>query len=271
MRCTYMSDLHLEHDDLAISLPGGDVLIVAGDTCQAAALDPQRTDPYAATQRDRVKRFFDRACERFRHVLVVAGNHEHYDGLFEDTVPLLRRHLAGVHVLDDEAIEIGGVSFFGSTLWSDFEGRNPDAMERARRGSGDYFFIRSAAKEPDRRGRPGKILPGDTLARFDAAMAALQRHLRERATQQTVVITHHAPSHKGGNPGSTGNGLDGAYTSALDPFIEGANGVPFWVHGHTHIRRTYRIGNTVVAANCRGLLKRDPGARTFVADRWFEL
>ena len=74
MRCHYLSDLHLESQSFDVRLPCGDILIIAGDLCHARRLDPARTDKYSADQRERVQ-----------------------------------KHLCGVTVLDNEAIEIEGV------------------------------------------------------------------------------------------------------------------------------------------------------------------
>ncbi len=81
MRCHYMSDLHLETQEFPWRLPRGDVLILAGDISHACCLDPARSTPYAVRQRDRVLRLFDDARANFAHVLLVAGNHDHYDGI----------------------------------------------------------------------------------------------------------------------------------------------------------------------------------------------
>lgn len=54
------------------------------------------------------------------------------------------------------------------------------------------------------------------------------------------------------NPRFAGNGLDGTYASALDEEIRALSVVPAWVHGHTHIARTYRIGGTAVHSNAFG-------------------
>jgi hypothetical protein len=43
------------------------------------------------------------------------------------------------------------------------------------------------------------------------------------------------------------------------------------VHGHTHIRRTYRIGETVLRANCRGFEGKDTSARGFSAEPHFDV
>ncbi len=75
-------------------------------------------------------------------------------------------------------------------------------------------------------------------------------------------MTHHAPSRAGLNPAFIGNGLDGAYASDLDALVE-ASGAAAWIHGHTHIRRKYRIGSVNVYSNCRGFADKDPSARNF--------
>ena len=214
MRCHYMSDLHLESQGFPWQLPKGDILILAGDLCHARCLDPGRTDKYSIDQRARVMPFMDMARSNFAHVLLVAGNHDHYDGVFEDTVPLLRRHLPGVTVLENETVEIDGARFFGSTLWSEFEGRSEAAMNGVRRRMGEYFFVkRRTSRDAEGREMLVKFRPEDALEAFDVSWLALQKCLRESNSKPTVVITHHAPSRRGINPRFAGNGLDGAYVS----------------------------------------------------------
>lgn len=261
-----MSDLHLEGQDFKWLLPKGDVLIVAGDLCHAACLSPMRRDPYAVAQRDRARRFVDVAAANFPRVLLIAGNHDHYDGVFDDTAGLMREHLPAVTVLDDTAVEIGGVSFFGATLWTDLDGRNEAGYDRIRRGVGEYFFVKTRAGADLR-----KLTPADTLAAHERSLAALTRHLAAFPERPTVVVTHHAPSRLGVDPLQAGNGLDGAYVSQLDGLIEGLVGVPYWIHGHTHIRKQYRIGATQVLVNCRGLDARDRNARAFKPDKFFDI
>lgn len=264
-----MSDLHLESQDFKWLLPKGDVLIVAGDLCHAACLSPARRDPYATAQRDRTRRFVDQAAASFQHVVLIAGNHDHYDAIFDDTASLMREHLPAVTVLDDTAVEIGGVSFFGATLWTDLDGRNDASYDRIRRGVGEYFFV----KTRDGAAAAGlrKLTPADTLAAHDRSLAALRRHLEIASPRPTVVITHHAPSRLGANPQDAGNGLDGAYVSQLDGLIEGLANVPIWIHGHTHIRKQYRIGATQMLVNCRGFDARDRNTRAFKPDKFFEI
>lgn len=263
-----MSDLHLETQDFAWTLPKGDVLIVAGDLCHAACLSPARRDPYAIAQRDRTLRFVDMATASFRHVVLIAGNHDHYDGIFEDTARLLAEELPAVTVLDNSALDIGGVSFFGATLWTDLDCRSEASCERIRRGLGEYFFVKT--RDASAPAGVRKLKPTDTLAAHDRSLADLRRHL-ETARGPTVVVTHHAPSRHGLNPLHAGNGLDGAYASDLDATVASLENVPFWIHGHTHIRKKYRIGATQVLVNCRGFDARDRNARLFRTDAFFDI
>lgn len=267
MRCHYMSDLHLESQEFGTVLPKGDVLIIAGDLCHASRLDPGRTDKYSADQRARVMRCIDGALANFTHVLLVPGNHDHYDGMFETTAGLMRRFLPGTTVLDDNAVEIGGVLFFGATLWTNFAGRSQACMDHVRRKCGEFFFVKTQAGEA----KPAKFQPEHALAAFDRSWQALERQVGQAGSRPVVVVSHHAPSLKGLNPRHAGNGLDGAFASDLDAAIAAWPGVRHWVHGHTHIRKTYRIGGTLVHANCRGFDGKDASARGFTAAAHFDL
>lgn len=267
MRCHYLSDLHLESQSFDARLPKGDVLIIAGDLCHARCLDPGRPDKYSIDQRGRVLRFIDGALGRFPHVLLVPGNHEHYDGIFEDTAGLLRRYLPGVTVLDNETVELGGVRFFGSTLWTDFEGRSRDAMNGVRRRMGEFFFVKTRRAD----GTLAKFQPEDALLAHEAGRAALMAAVVASSSTPTVVITHHAPSQQGLNPRFVGNGLDAAYASDLDEVVAGLDCVSVWVHGHTHVARSYRIGQTRVVSNALGFAAKGQGASGFTVNASFDL
>ncbi len=271
MRCHYLSDLHLENQDFPWGLPSGEVLIVAGDTCHARPLDPERRDRCSVEQRDRVMRFVDCALSRFKHVLMIAGNHEHYDGVFEDTADMLGRYLPGVRVLDNSGVTINGVRFLGTTLWSNFDGGSLASMDAVRRRMGEYFFVKTRLGRPDDRDRLARFRPDDAAAAFEVAWRWLRAELAAAGAAKVVVVTHHAPSLAGLNLRYSGNGLDGAYASDLDREIAAFQNVPFWVHGHTHIARKYAIGATQVVTNCRGFDSNDASARSFSPARFFEV
>lgn len=268
MRCHYLSDLHLEVQSFGMALPKGDVLIIAGDLCHARCLDPMRTDRYSIEQRVRAMRLIDEALRKFPHVLLIAGNHEHYDGVFEETANLLRQHLPGVTVLDDEAVEIGSVRFFGATLWTSLGQQTEPEITAIRKGMGEYFFVktRGGADFPI-----AKLRPADTHKAHETTWKRLQEAVMAEPRRPTVVFTHHAPSSLGLNPRFSGNGLDPAYASSLDEEIAAFENVPIWVHGHTHIAKTYRIGNTVVRSNALGFAAKGRAAPGFSVKAHFDI
>jgi Icc-related predicted phosphoesterase len=174
-----------------------------------------------------------------------------------------------VTVLDDETVEIGGVRFFGSTLWTDFEGRSEIALQGMRRRMGEYFFVRTRSATAG--SRLSRFRPEDALAAHDRAWSRLRAEVEAGREKPTVVVTHHAPSLQGLNPQFTGNGLDGAYASNLDEAIAALAGIAVWVHGHTHIAGEYRIGRTVVRSNARGFVSKGQMARGFNPGASFEI
>lgn len=269
MRCHYLSDLHLESQDFGRPLPEGDVLIIAGDLCHARCLDPAQADGYAVAQRGRTQRFVDEALRKFAHVLLVAGNHEHYDGVFEDTTGLLRRYLPGVTVLDGDVAEIAGIRFFGVTLWTDLGRLDEAGVTVVRKGMGDYFFVKTRAAAPGQ--PPARLTPADTRRAHAAARARLQDAVASAPHRQTVVVTHHAPSALGLNPRFAESPLNPAFASDLDRCVAALETVPVWVHGHTHVARSYRIGRTLVRSNALGIAAKGGAAPGFSVRAHFEI
>jgi hypothetical protein len=183
----------------------------------------------------------------------------------------MRRGLPGVTVLDNEHVEFDGIRFFGTTLWSNFEERSEASLNAVRRRMGEFFFVKTRRIDVDGRESLAKYRPEDALAAFDTSWLALKDFVAGQGSKRTVIISHHAPSLQGLNPRHAGNGLDGAYARNLDERITALSAVPVWVHGHTHIKRTYRIGDTVVHANCRGFENKDASPRSFLVKSYFDL
>lgn len=135
---------------------------------------------------------------------------------------------------------------------------------------GEYFFTKTRRLDDAGQNALVKLRPVDTLAAHDRALAELRRQASATGGPM-MVISHHAPSRQSLNPQHKGNGLDGAFASDLEDFIGGLTNTPFWVHGHTHIRRRYQIGNTTMLINCRGFEDKDLSARTFSPECYFDV
>jgi Icc-related predicted phosphoesterase len=103
VRIVCVSDTHGYHD--AIGVPDGDVLVHAGDLTKRGTVDEIRAVSIWL------------AGLPHKHKLVVAGNH---DFLFERDPAAARALFVGVTYLEDEAVELDGVRFYGSPFTPEF-------------------------------------------------------------------------------------------------------------------------------------------------------
>ncbi len=97
MRIVAIADTHMFTSDLVV--PDGDVLIHAGDMCRGGDLDEMRE----------VAEWL--AGLPHRHKIIVAGNH---DWCFVHEPAAARSLLGGMHYLEDAALELEGLRFYGS-------------------------------------------------------------------------------------------------------------------------------------------------------------
>jgi hypothetical protein len=132
-----LSDLHVELTR-GWDLPAGDArprfdaLVVAGDLIPRAERG--------------VKWLRERVTDR--PVIYVVGNHEFYGADEFRTVEKAKTAAAGtnIHVLQEETVRIGDVTFAGATLWTDFGllGDQRRAMNVAAERLNDFKKIRTA-------------------------------------------------------------------------------------------------------------------------------
>lgn len=241
MKIITYSDLHLEFG-LEFYPPAhsdADVMILAGDIFTFRDTAP-------------LDRFL---AEWEKPVIFVAGNHEYYHGHPMERAELdfqywLAAHHPHVSFLQNEAVEIGGVHFFGGTMWTDFDQANQKAMINAMQQMNDYRCIKITE---------GKALtPADTLALHEAFVAALTAWFEQDLVGERVVISHHAPVF---NP-RTRHGdslLRYAFNSLdMEPLIRQYQPA-LWVYGHTHECDDQRIGRTRILSNQLGYEDRRRG------------
>lgn len=244
-----MSDIHLELTR-GWDLPSGearpdfDVMIVAGD------LIP-RMERGVAWLLERVTD---------KPVIYVAGNHEAYGCDIDRTVEKAKALAEGtnVHVIGNETVRLGDVTFAGCTLWTDFA-VNGDAyrgMAIAGERMNDFKKIRTASYQR-------RFLPHYALNRHFKSVAFLKGEMRKPREGTLVAISHHAPIPKmTGAPGGSGEDptLDPAYRSDLRRLMapwpdEGSGALQpadLWIYGHTHESFDAVIGQTRVVSNAKG-------------------
>ena len=257
MKISYMSDLHLEFGDL--ELPGGDILILAGDIAEARTLE-QEYDPAfvqlgASITRygrpDRARRFLVEELPKYNKVLYVMGNHEHYHSEYNSTADRIRAVLPdNVLLMENDEIVIDGVRFLGCSLWTDLNRDDPLTTQALSSMMNDYRVIKYHNSS---NGAWHKLKPGITRETHRQSRYWLEDELLVKREMPTVVITHHAPSFASIHRDYVDEKLlNGGYASDLSNLILDNPQIRVWVHGHIHQRQDYLIGTTRVVANPRG-------------------
>lgn len=241
MKILTYSDLHLEFG-APFQIPAdtsGDVLVLAGDIVSF----------------NQVPTFSDVVEGWDKPILFVTGNHEYYvNRPWQEEDEHFHRWLARNHpnvtFLRNEATSIGGVQFFGGTMWTDFAGGNPQAMANAQRGMNDYRLIHKTEME--------SITPEDTIGYHGEFLAKLLAWFEEDLPGPRVVISHHAPvvnsrTQYGDSP------LRHAFNSLDMPAIIEKHQPALWIYGHTHECDDQMLGKTRIISNQRGYPLRSGG------------
>lgn len=258
MKINVISDLHLEFEDL--TLPGGDVLIISGDACEARKLKRDQYQPAGVTmlpheksnlRPDRWYRFFEEECAKYRETVYVMGNHEHYGFKYHKTYEHLLTNLPDhVTLLENQTHDIDGVTFVGATLWTDMNREDPLTMYHMTSMMSDYKQITMFNEVKSVYHR---LQPERTVADFYKSRDYIRLVVESDPNKKYVVVTHHAPTKASTHPRYQQDTLmNGAYSSDLAEFILEHPQIRLWTHGHTHDPFDYMIGSTRVVCNPRG-------------------
>jgi predicted phosphodiesterase len=237
MKLHVLSDLHLTVHGMERPHTDADVVVLAGDIARPASA-------------------LEWALGFEQPVVYVPGNHEFYGSSLQAVVQELQRLCAGshVHVLDNGALELQGVRFLGSTLWTDFRIAGAgllqtDAMTAAQAFNRDFSRVRVGVPPADK-----TLTPRDTIELFGVNARWLDHELSKPYAGPTVVVTHHAPSPKSIHPRFAGSPLNASFVSDAEWLLQGKR-ARLWIHGHTHDSFDYEVDGTRVVCNPRGYAK----------------
>ena len=242
MKIRILSDLHLEFG--ALDLPvmedeAQQVLVLAGDIGLAS-----KAYTYVP--------FIQEWSERFQDIIYIMGNHEFYDTSILRGMDKIKDRIqfetnaTNVHVVNNETVRIGDVSFVCSTLWASYNNGDALAMYNAELWMSDHKKIRNGTiAAPYMR----KFLAKDAFELFLRGKNFIFPNViaEHEAGQKVVVVTHHAPTvlsiapeYKTGPYAS----LNGAYASSLEEDI--FNTKPeLMIHGHTHVSFDYEMEDQI--------------------------
>jgi hypothetical protein len=299
MKIALASDVHLEFGQLEIeNTEGADVLILSGDICVAKDLnDRANFDILGMSDKsNRYHAFFQKCSQEFKHVIYIAGNHEHYHGDYAKSIPRIREKLAylsNVHFLDKESVTFGDVTFIGGTLWTDMNKEDPNTLYAIKGYMNDYRIIENsnevvhykvpvyATKEDgstdyatvvsqEFHTRAARFSPEDSVVDHKTMLNFIDETTAGRQ-EKFVVVGHHSPSKLSTKPQYEKDVIvNGAYSSDLTEFILDRPQIKAWTHGHTHHKFDYMIGSTRIVCNPRGYIGYEPDA-VFFELQYFEV
>lgn len=235
MKLHILSDLHIEFSNYELPVQEADVLVLAGDIGNGL-----NGLVYAMNQK-----------KNYRHVIYVPGNHEFYGHHLSKLSLEMKEFVkkSGVILLDNDTVEIDGVSFIGSTLWTDFR-LYGDKLEHI-----GYYMNKAASSLNDFnqiRYATFWFQPSHCATLSIAAQEFIKKELEKNENKTKVVITHHCPSQKSIAEKYLGNPINPCFANNLDTLVEKAD---IWIHGHTHESFDYSIGDCRVVCNPRGYSK----------------
>ena len=265
------SDIHLEFGDLEFTNEGADVLVLAGDIMIAQYLHDHTPESIQRSidlgnklgdkQKEAIKYrdFLKRASAQFKHVIMIAGNHEFYHGRWYqslETIKLECNQFANIYLLEDQVKEIDDVMFVGATLWTDMNKNDWYTKYSVKQGMSDFRIIKN-----DKNGYHS-LHPDDVIVRHTKSLEFIKNTIAN-TSKKIVVVTHHAPSDLSVAECYKSHELmNGAYRSNLEEVIMDSN-VTHWYHGHTHHSFDYMLGNTRVVCNPRGYFGHEPQATDY--------
>jgi Icc-related predicted phosphoesterase len=265
MKINLVSDLHINVAD--ITLPGGDVLIVAGDTLEIAHIRLAETTGRNVFLADRYKRFITEEFAKYRHVVYICGNHEYYHGYFDTEHERLQAILPdNVHYLENQSVEIDGIHFWGATMWTNMHGGNPFTMETVQNGLNDFRLIKFENSHHKHGYWTNKFSVRDAMKEYNYSVQQLTNFLKDHENNQVVVVAHHAPSALSVNPKYAEDyHLNGGYHNHLETLILDNPQIKLMVHGHMHDSVRYYIGDTLIACNPRGYAGYEKSAENYTS------
>ncbi|MBL1141579.1 MAG: hypothetical protein HND53_06050 [Proteobacteria bacterium] len=229
MRIQVLSDLHIEFGEFFVAETDADAVVFAGDI--GVGIDGLK---WIENQ------------EISQPVIYVLGNHEFYNHDIDIVNNIKESAPGNIHVLNNDAVEIGDVRFLGCTLWTDFLlfGLTEQyfSVQNAKKNMADFEVIKNTGR---------RFSPDDSIRLHEQSRDWLEGMLSIPFYGETVVVTHHLPSSKSVPARFKKNLSSPAYASHLDDLISKER-VDLWIHGHTHDSYDYEINGTRVVCNPGG-------------------
>jgi predicted phosphodiesterase len=231
MKIQLMSDLHFEFGWMKVFKEKklDTILVLAGD------ID---------NRKENLDAFIDHACENFKAVIMVAGNHEFYGHDLDGMMGFLYNldaEIDNFHFLENDFIKIDDVTFIGATLWSEPEW-------------GVFHRINDAHMITYKNHR----LLDRNIAEFSRASKVYIKDALDKIEGKKVVVTHFGPdqalmNHRWKSMGGLNTYF---WASGLQDYFHKAD---MWLFGHTHDPQDMMLDGCRCVCNPHGYVWPDGG------------
>lgn len=231
--CLY-SDLHWEFGQPHITIPEeAHVVVLAGD------IDTGLLTHLQILLRENLDKIF----------IYVPGNHDFYKKDYiaqRFYIKTLADSHENLQILDESDCQIDDVSFYGSTLWSDFTALGPLSEAWCKRNIkgmiGDFWMISNGS---------GKITPEQMAELNRNARTGLETWLQATKGKK-VVVTHFPPLTCCKRGQIEENELSAYFTNNLTYMFHKEYSPDYWLYGHNHWSDKIMIGKTQLLSNQHG-------------------
>lgn len=155
-----------------------------------------------------------------KQMFAINGNHDYYGGHFTDALLCFKTQ------------EVNGIKIAGATLWTDLS-KNIDWVMYVN-GLIDCRYIKGVTQQ--------------------LMMETHEAHKHFLFNSEAdIIVSHHTPSLQSVHQRYSGSPFNSSFSNNLDEQILAMKKPPkLWIHGHTHDRFDYMIGETRVICHPRG-------------------
>lgn len=264
MKIQIISDIHLEFKyklpwDRYL-IPAADILILAGDICYLK-------DYFTSSI---VDEFFSYLEDNWEQIIYVPGNHEFYQMQYNESFrgpnyidpeneliisDNAFRHINYEHhkvtIVNNDVIEIDGINFVCSTLWSQIP---PQYEQTVRTYLADFRFI-------------GKMTPSNFNYLNKEAVTFVRNSIDK--LDNVVVVSHHLPSYQVVSKQYASDPVTyGFANSHLDNLLD-PDKIKLWIHGHSHDHVDKMVNDVRVIRNPFGYMSEQKNG--YINDKVIEI
>lgn len=258
MKIRLISDIHLEfvkHENDIPNTGCGDVLLLGGDilvTRHLRTFDHNGNAlPYNKSfdnSNTIYRKFLQKCSDNYNQIVYVMGNHEYYGSditVVDEWFPrYLEDNYPRVKIINNSSVDIGNnLAIVGGTLWTNYNNEDPNAMVAAQKSLNDFRRISYAGRN---------ITPNTIVELHKITLSTIKEYVASNPYKNVLIMTHHAPSRRSTIERYKFSPVNSAYTNDYDEFILTNPNIKYWVHGHTHSKFNYSIGQCEVLCNPYG-------------------